>query len=106
MVGSYHLQRYAPLTARSYPMFGMMPELFLVGDMVMALGLLPDEEVLARLHRSLGPRSGDWVIPYRPRMLHNAVAIDMVSHRLSFPLFAHFFCYFVFDGSSIFGPSY
>lgn len=84
VVGSYHQRWYAPLMARSYPMYRMMPELRVVGDTVMASGLLPDEEVVAQLHRSLGPRAKDWVVPNHPEMHPSAAAIDVVSCHPSF----------------------
>lgn len=63
VVGSYHQQWYAPLMARSCPMYMTMLELRVIGDMVMA------------------PGASDWVMPNHPVMLPNASVIDLVCHR-------------------------
>lgn len=84
VVGSHHQCRYTPLMARSYLIFGIMLELCVIGETMMVLGLLPDEEVVVWLHWSLGPRAGDWIVLNPPDMRLSVAAIDVVSCQLSF----------------------
>lgn len=86
VVGSYHHRRYAPLMARSVPLFLVGPDRRIVGDTVMAADLLDNDEVSRRMRLAVGSSAPAWPIEGAPAMIPDPGAVNVVRHR-RFPLF-------------------
>ena len=90
VIGAYHARRLAPLMAREYLMYQMVPAISL-DDTAKAGERLKDSEIQQRIREALDTWDGQYPIAGHPAMLPEPSAMVFVSELI----FAQYFFYFL-----------